>query len=153
MAENMIATVRLLVVSREPQILRSLWSIGEANSWQLETALSGWDAMERVQSGLSPDLLLLDLPRGDGDSLHILRWLRRLRPELRVLVLCHPEDGGRKKEATRLGAEDVLVRPFTDEQLERLLDINYYMDMCWFDWRLWQWNRSPLWLTCQSIKI
>ena len=121
MTEPMIATIRLLVVSREPQILRSLWSIGETNSWQLETAPSGWDAMERVQSGAAPDLLLLDLPRGDGDSLHILRWLRRLRPELRVLVLCHPEDGGRKKEATRLGAEDVLVRPFTDEQLERLI--------------------------------
>jgi two-component system response regulator AtoC len=119
--EPMIATIRLLVVSREPQILRSLWSIGETNSWQLETAASGWDAMERVQSGAAPDLLLLDLPRGDGDSLHILRWLRRLRPELRVLVLCHSEDGGRKKEATRLGAEDVLVRPFTDEQLERLI--------------------------------
>jgi two-component system response regulator AtoC len=119
--EPMIATLRLLVVSREPQILRSLWSIGETNSWQLETAPSGWDAMERVQSGVAPDLLLLDVPRGDGDSLHILRWLRRLRPELRVLVLCHPEDGGRKKEATRLGAEEVLVRPFTDEQLERLI--------------------------------
>ncbi len=121
MTEPMIATIRLLVVSREPQILRSLWTIGETNSWQIETAPSGWDAMERVQSGVAPDLLLLDLPRGDGDSLHILRWLRRLRPELRVLVLCHPEDGGRKKEATRLGAEDVLVRPFTDEQLERLI--------------------------------
>ena len=120
-AENMIATLRLLVVSREPAILRSLWSIGEMNSWQVETAPSGWDAMERVQSGVAPDLLLLDLPRGDGDSLHILRWLRRLRPELRVVVLCHPEDGGRKKEATRLGAEDVLVRPFADEQLERMI--------------------------------
>jgi two-component system, NtrC family, response regulator AtoC len=120
-AENMIATIRLLVVSREPAILRSLWSIGEMNSWQLETAPSGWDAMERVQSGVAPDLLLLDLPRGDGDSLHILRWLRRLRPELRVVVLCHPEDGGRKKEATRLGAEDVLVRPFGEEQLEMVI--------------------------------
>ncbi len=121
MAENMIATIRLLIVSREPAILRSLWSIGEMNSWHLETASSGWDAMERVQSGVAPDLLLLDLPRGDGDSLHILRWLRRLRPELRVLVLCHPEDGGRKNEANRLGAEDVLVRPFTEEQLELVI--------------------------------
>src|SRR5579863_7428886 len=117
----MIATIRLLVVSREPAILRSLWSIGETNTWHLETAPSGWDALERVQSGVVPDLLLLDLPRGDGDSLHILRWLRRLRPELRVLVLCHPEDGGRKKEATRLGAEAVLIRPFEEEQLEETI--------------------------------
>jgi len=120
-AENIIATIRLLVVSREPAILRSLWSIGETNTWHLDTAPSGWDALERVQSGVVPDLLLLDLPRGDGDSLHILRWLRRLRPELRVLVLCHPEDGGRKKEATRLGAEAVLIRPFDEELLEETI--------------------------------
>src|ERR1700678_3545656 len=88
--EPMIATIRLLVVSREPQILRTLWSIGETNSWQLETAASGWDAMERVQSGVAPDLLLLDLPRGDEDSLHILRWLRRLRPGLPIIFIGHP---------------------------------------------------------------
>ena len=92
MTDNMTETVRLLVVSREPAVLRPLWSIAESNSWHLETAASGWDAMERVQSGAAPDLLLLDLPRGDGDSLHILRWLRRLRPDLPVAVLCHPED-------------------------------------------------------------
>ena len=66
MAENAIETARLLVVSREPSVLRSLWSIGESNSWHLETAGSGWEAMERVQSGITPDLLLLDLPRGDA---------------------------------------------------------------------------------------
>ncbi|MGB7585188.1 MAG: hypothetical protein WBM11_10110, partial [Terriglobales bacterium] len=60
MAENIVATIRLLVVSREPAILRPLWSIGESNSWHLETAGSGWEAMERVQSGSAPDLLLLD---------------------------------------------------------------------------------------------
>ena len=82
MTENAIEAVRLLVVSKEPTVVRSLWSIGEANAWQLETVGSGWEAMEVVQEGFMPDLLLLDLPRGDGDSLHILRWLRRLRPEL-----------------------------------------------------------------------
>ena len=44
--------------------------------------------MERVQSGVSPDLLILDLPRADTDALHFLRWLRRLRPELPIIVIC-----------------------------------------------------------------
>jgi two-component system, NtrC family, response regulator AtoC len=118
LTENRIESIRLLVVSREPAVLRLLWSIEESNSWQLETAASGWDAMERVQSGVAPHLLLLDLPRGDADSLHLLRWLRRLRPDLPVVVLCHPDDGARGKEATRLGAEEVLVRPFDGQQLE-----------------------------------
>jgi two-component system, NtrC family, response regulator AtoC len=120
-AENAIATTCLLIVSREPAVLRPLWSIGETNSWHLETAGSGWDAMERVQSGATPDLLLLDLPRGDADSLHILRWLRRLRPELPIILIAYPEDASREKEAIRLGAQDYLVRPVDDQQLEQVI--------------------------------
>jgi two-component system response regulator AtoC len=120
-AENTITTTRLLVVSREPAVLRPLWSIGESNSWHLETAGSGWEAMERVQSGNTPDLLLLDLPRGDADSLHILRWLRRLRPELPIILIAYPEDASREKEAIRLGAQDYLVRPVEDRQLEQVI--------------------------------
>ena len=90
MTENTIEAVRLLVVSKEPTVVRSLGSIGEVNSWQLETVGSGWEALEFVQEGFTPDLLLLDLPRGDADSLHILRWLRRLRPDLPIILLCYP---------------------------------------------------------------
>jgi DNA-binding NtrC family response regulator len=111
----------LLAVSREPAVLRLLWSIAESNAWHLETAASGWDAMERVQSGATPRLLLLDLPRGDSDSLHLLRWLRRLRPDLSVAVLCHSEDAATGKEATRLGAEDVVVAPFNEQQIESVM--------------------------------
>lgn len=118
MPEEITETVRLLVVSRESALLRPLCSVAESNAWHVESALSAWDAMERVQSGVAPHLLLLDLPRGDGDGLHILRWLRRLRPDLPVIVICFPEDAGRKKEATRLGAQEVLIRPFDEAKLE-----------------------------------
>ena len=121
MTQNRVETIRLLVVSREPAVLRLLWSLDEADSWQLETAASGWDAMERVQSGVAPDLLLLDVPRSDTDSLHLLRWLRRLRPELPVVALCDPDDVAHGKEATRLGAEQILVRPFDEHQLRSVI--------------------------------
>ncbi len=118
MSPHTTETVRLLAVSRDSAVLRLLWSIADSNSWHLETAANGWDAMERVQSDAAPSLLFLDLPRGDADTLHLLPWLRRLRPDLSVIVLCHLEDAGREKEAIRLGAKDVLVRPFDEAQLE-----------------------------------
>jgi two-component system, NtrC family, response regulator AtoC len=121
LTENRLETIRLLAVSREPTVLRLLWSVAESDSWQLETASSGWDAMERVQSGAVPDLLLLDVPRGDTDSLHLLRWLRRVRPDLPVVMVCHPDDAASGKEATRLGAEEILVRPFTEQQIETVI--------------------------------
>lgn len=118
MSEKITQTVRLLVVSREPSVLRPLWAVGEANSWHLETAGSGWEALERIQSGAVPDVLLLDLARGDADSLHVLRWLRRARPEVPIILLAHPEDSSREKEAVRLGAQEFLVRPFEEQRLE-----------------------------------
>jgi len=111
-------TVRLLVVSRESALLRPLFSLAEANAWQVESVMSAWDAMERMQSGVAPHVFLLDLPRGDGDSLHILRWVRRLRPDLPVIVACYAEDAMHKKEAIRLGAQEVLIRPLDDARLE-----------------------------------
>lgn len=121
MAPNTIENFRLLLVSSDVSVLRLLSSAAHFNSWHLETSSSGWDAMERVQSESAPHLLLLDIPRADGDSLHLLPWLRRLRPELPIAVVCDPQDLERQKEATRMGAKDILVRPVTEEQIESVV--------------------------------
>lgn len=113
--------LRLLVVSREAAILGPLWAAGEVHGWQLEGATCGWGAMERVQSGTTPDLLVLDLPRSDKDSLHFLRWLRRLRPGLPIVVLCDPHDQATHQEAVRLGASDCLEKPLADQSLEQAI--------------------------------
>jgi two-component system response regulator AtoC len=116
-----IETVRLLVVSRELAVLRPLWSIGESNSWHLETAGSGWEALERLQSGAAPDLLLLELSGNDGEGLHVLRWLRRVRPDLPIILICPHDDPDHKREAIRIGAQAILVRPLEEQQVEYVI--------------------------------
>src|SRR5208283_524724 len=123
-ATNAIASVRLLVVSREPAVLRPLWSIGESNCWHLETAGSGWEALEILQAGAAPDLLVLELSGTDGGGLHVLRWLRRLRPALPIILICPTDDAECKQEAIRLGAQAILVRPLEEEQLEFVIRRN-----------------------------
>lgn len=122
MPKTAVASVRLLLVTRESSVLSAIWSIGEARKWHLESATNGWGAMERVQSGVTPDLLVLDLPKADGDGLHFLRWLRRLRPELPILVLCDTDDNLSHQEAIRLGARDCLVRPLESRLLQKAID-------------------------------
>jgi two-component system response regulator AtoC len=112
-----VETARLLFVSRDAAFVRVIWSVCESSSWQLEIVGNVWEAMERVQSGVRPDLLLLDLPQGDADGLHILRWLRRLRPGLAVILIGHPDDLGKRQDVIRLGARDYLVRPLDKRQL------------------------------------
>lgn len=93
--------------------------VAGANAWRLESAVSGWEALDRVQSGARPDLVLLDLGHQNiDDGMHTLRWLRRVRPELPVLVLAYSHDVQQKTEAIRLGAREYLVQPLKDTQLE-----------------------------------
>ena len=114
-------TVQVLVVSRESTVLRPFFSMGEENSWDVESASSGWGAIERVGSGTTPDLLVLDMPRGDTDGLHFLRWLRRLRPQLPIILVCEPDDAPKKQEAIRLGARDCLFRPLNGPTIKRVM--------------------------------
>lgn len=115
---NAIENVRLLVVSREPFALKVLWSAVESNGWQIEVAGSTSDAIERLELGFAPQALVLDLPKGEHDSFPVLRWLRRLRPELPIILVSYAEDLIKKDESVRLGASDFLTRPVTEQQLE-----------------------------------
>jgi DNA-binding response OmpR family regulator len=125
MATQITETLRLLVVSTEPSVLRLLGLTARSNDWHLETSASGWDAMEQVQSGMAPNLVLLDIPHRGGEGLHLLPWLRRLRPELPIVVLCDRADAAKQKEATRLGAKDVLLRPFSERQFESAIQRHF----------------------------
>ncbi len=114
-------TARLLFVSRDSAFVRTLWLMGESNSWQVEIVANVWEAMERVQAGPAPDLLLLDLPQDDADGLHILRWLHRLRPSLPIILIGHPGDSRKRQEVTRLGARDYLLRPLDGRRLATVI--------------------------------
>ncbi len=121
MTNAAIEVTRLLVVSRDSAILRPLWSMGASNGWQLEIASDPWEAIDRTQSGEPLDAIVLDLPQGNSEGLHSLRRLRRLRPEVPIILIGHPDDNGRKQEGIRMGARDYLLRPLEDRQLEMVI--------------------------------
>ena len=120
MTENS-KTVRLLVVSRDPAVLRALDPMEQSPAWQLETASNGWEAMEQMQSGTNSHVLVLDTPLQDSEPIHFLRWLRCFRPDFPVILVCSPEDAGRVKEAAGLDGEDIVYKPFDAKYLEAVI--------------------------------
>lgn len=122
MDEKSSIAARLLIVSQESTLLGPLVSVAAANSWQIESATSGWGAIEQVEAGNTLDLLMLDAPLGNSDGLHFLRWLRRLRPQLPIILICEPGDTPMKQEAIRLGARDCLSRPLDEREIEQIIN-------------------------------
>ena len=114
-------TTNLLIVSRDPAVLRALDPLEASSNWHLETAANGWEAMERMQSGTACDAMVLDIPLQDSEPMHFLRWLRCFRPDFPVVLLCSPEDTGRVKEATGLDGEDMVYKPFDATSIDKAI--------------------------------
>lgn len=111
-------STQILCVSRSRPDFNRLDLNCEKHGWLLTTANSGWEALECVHSNLGPDLIVLNFVAGESDSLHALRWLRRMRPDLPVLVLADVHDSSLRLETFRLGAQDFLVHPLRPQELE-----------------------------------
>jgi DNA-binding NtrC family response regulator len=112
----------LMVVSRDLGVLRSISTMAASNFLRLETAPNAWEAMERMRAGTSPHLLLLDLHEGDADCIDMLRWMRRVRPSLPVILIGHAGDAISQDESTRLGARAYLARPLDERQLVAVIE-------------------------------
>src|ERR1700676_1403714 len=118
--DNMTETL-ILLVSRDPSALLPRWDRG-GDPWRGEIADSGWQALERVQSEDSPDLILLDLGENAADGLHTLRWLRRVRPDIPIVLLSLSEDTLQRAEALRLGAKDYLIKPLQEREFQAVIE-------------------------------
>jgi DNA-binding response OmpR family regulator len=112
---------RLLVVDDDPEIISSFEAILRSEGYEVITAKDGREALERVRQ-VPFDLVLLDLLLPDIDGWTILKHVREIRPNSRVVILCADVDTEGTIEAFRLGAADVLLKPPDVDKLLRFLD-------------------------------
>ena len=117
----MSASPSILLVDDEPGMLRYIRTLLEVDSYKVETANSGNDALERVQRGLSPDLVLLDLLMPGLDGLQTLEQLRHMQPSMKVVMLSCVSDTRKVVQAIRLGAQDYLTKPFQKAELDAVI--------------------------------
>lgn len=111
----------ILVVDDEPGMLRYMKTVLELDSYRVSTAPSGEAAVQRLQDGERPDLVLLDLVMPGIDGLQTLEQLRKLRPQMKVVMLSCVRDTAKVVRAMQLGAHNYLTKPFEKEELETLL--------------------------------
>jgi len=112
----------ILLVDDEPGMLRYIRTLLEVDDYKVETATTGEEALERVQKGLQPDLVLLDLLMPGIDGIQTLEQLRQIKPGLKVVMLSCVSDTRRVVQAMRLGAHDYLTKPFQKAELDAVLD-------------------------------
>lgn len=112
----MMATARVLVVDDEPKLVRLVRAVLEADGFRVETAASGEQALEAVES-THPDLVLLDiLFPGMLDGYQVCRRIRE-RSAVPVIMLTAKAQEVDKLRGFDAGADDYLTKPFSSREL------------------------------------
>src|SRR5438270_9255594 len=117
MSEN----VTILIVDDEPSMLRYTKTLLEVDNYAVETAGSGYEAIKRVQEGLNPNLILLDMAMPSMNGLQTIEECKKIRPEQKIVVLSCVSDTSTVVQAIKLGALDYVTKPFYKSELDAVL--------------------------------
>jgi CheY-like chemotaxis protein len=83
----------------------------EIDSYQVETASDGYEALQRLGGGCIPQVVLLDLEMPGMDGLDTLRRMQEFRPQPKVIMCSGVDDPAKILEAAALGVHAFLVKP------------------------------------------
>ena len=106
---------RVLVVDDDESIARMLAEYLTDHGVQADWAGGGREALEKIERGRTPDLMVLDLRMPDLDGRELLALVRRRGLDPRVVLLS--ADRAVAEAARELGADGFVEKPFEPENL------------------------------------
>jgi two-component system response regulator HydG len=112
---------QIMVVDDEETICEALEAWFIKDGYQVEKALSGFDALERMEQKLY-DVYFVDIKMPGMDGLELLGKLKEKQPDADVIMITAHGSIQSAVEAMKLGACDYLCKPFDPDQLSLLME-------------------------------
>ena len=107
---------RILVVDDEASIRELLAKTLAIGEYEVDTLADGKTALERVRDG-SYDLVFVDLKMPGMDGLMLTRQIKRIKPDLPVIIITGFSTEVSAIEAINLGVAGYLTKPFRVPQV------------------------------------
>lgn len=111
--------VTVLVVDDSVTMVLSLKTTLSLHGFQVETAGNGQEALQKLNTGMKPGLILTDVNMPVMGGLDLIRNVRAL-PGLKfvpILTLTTESEAGKRDEGKRAGATGWLVKPVSGNDL------------------------------------
>ena len=110
----------ILIVDDERNIRLTLSQALEILNVETDTAANGEEALTKLKEK-EFGLVLLDLHMPRVQGMEVLRQLREIRPDIRVIIITAYGTVGLAVEAMRLGAVDFVQKPFIPEEIREIV--------------------------------
>ena len=106
---------RILIVDDDPEMCRLLCDVLTEEGHDVETAISGGEALAKLSS--HTDLLVTDLRLKEMEGLDLMHRAKQLMPEISVVIITAFGTIESAIEAIKLGAYDYIPKPFKMDEL------------------------------------
>ncbi|MBK8481564.1 MAG: sigma-54-dependent Fis family transcriptional regulator [Proteobacteria bacterium] len=116
----MAPELRVLVVDDEPHVRASLASWLREDGYQVQTAESGEQALDRLAT-TGAAILLIDIQMPGMSGLELQARVRELAPSATVIVMTAHASVETAVQALKQGAYDFIVKPFDPDEMSRLV--------------------------------
>lgn len=113
-------TRRILVVEDDPIVAAGLQATLEQEGWDVGCAGTAKEAFEGVE--IVPDVVLLDVDLPDAAGLDVLKTMKRRWRSTPIIMMSGAATIDRAVTAMKLGAENVLQKPFGSGELMAVLE-------------------------------
>jgi two-component system response regulator (stage 0 sporulation protein F) len=113
---------KVLIVDDQNGIRILLMEVFSSEGYKTFQAANGKMALEIVRSD-SPDLVLLDMKIPGMDGLEILKHIKEVNPEIKVIMMTAYGELDMIKEATDLGALMHFTKPFDIDEMRAAVNL------------------------------
>ncbi len=112
----MAETTKVLVVDDEAIVIRSAERVLKAEGYAVEGALGGREAILKIEEG-NYNLVFTDLKMPEVDGITLIRWIKKTKPAIGIVIITGYPSQDTIKEALELGIIDYVPKPFTPSVL------------------------------------
>ncbi len=102
---------KILVVDDETHILRILKNYLQTEAYQVYTATSGEEAIQKVRE-VEPRIVLLDIIMPGKGGINTLKEIKKINPRTAVIIISAVIDEELARRALECGADDYITKPF-----------------------------------------
>jgi len=110
---------KVLVVDDENIVRESINRVLSESGYNINTAANGAIAINKV-SKESFDIAFVDLKMPDIDGMEVVRYIRKTRPTVQVVIITGYGTKENANEAKTLGVSDFISKPLTPDMINSL---------------------------------
>ncbi|TMQ72855.1 MAG: sigma-54-dependent Fis family transcriptional regulator [Candidatus Eisenbacteria bacterium] len=129
-----MSKANILVVDDQDSIRHFVGKALEDEGYTVRTAASVRETREAIEHDM-PDLLLLDLKLPDGTGIELLREIKRVQPEVPIILMTAFGEVETAVEAMSAGAHWFVKKPFQNDELLALVARALESQRLWLELR------------------